>query len=278
MVPRHQVSKFLSYYKGAVDMELETLLLEKDDSLAVITFNRPEATNAANLQSISDLDIAVSEITADDQIKAVVLWGGPRLFSAGGNIKFMLHADQLEMEKYIARCHEVHNKIANSPIPYVAAIAGMALGIGLETALACDFRIASENAVFGLTQINLGIIPGAGGTQRLPRVVGNGWAKHMIMTGDIIDAQTAYKIGLITKLTTADGLIDEAKKIAASLAFKSPLALCAAKKCVELSENTDLPVGLAYEQKTWAFLFSSEDQTEGMQAFIEKRKPMYMGK
>lgn len=259
-------------------MELETLLLEKDDSLAVITFKRPEATNAANLQSISDLDKAVSAIAEDDQVDAVVLWGGPRVFSAGGNIKFMLHADQFEMEKYIARCHEVHNKIAHSQVPYIAAIAGMALGIGLETALACDFRIATENTVFGLTQINLGIIPGAGGTQRLPRIVGSGWAKHLIMTGEIIDAQTAFKIGLITRLTTAAALFDEAKKIAASLAFKSPLALHAAKKCVEISESTDLPTGLAYEQKTWAFLFSNEDQTEGMQAFIEKRKPIYRGK
>jgi enoyl-CoA hydratase len=172
----------------------------------------------------------------------------------------------------------VHNKIANSPVPYVAAIAGMALGIGFETALACDFRIATENTVFGLTQINLGIIPGAGGTQRLPRLIGSGWAKHLIMTGDIIDAHTAYKIGLITRITTTEGLFDEAEKVAVSLAFKSPLALRAAKKCVELSENTDLPVGLSYEQKTWAFLFSCEDQSEGMQSFIEKRKPLYKGK
>ncbi|HPF20087.1 MAG TPA: enoyl-CoA hydratase-related protein [Syntrophomonas sp.] len=259
-------------------MELETLFLEIKDPLAVITFKRPETTNAANLQSISDLDIAVSHINSHDQVKAVILWGGPSIFSTGGNIKFMLHADQLEMERYIARCHEVHNKIANSPVPYVAAIAGMALGIGFETALACDFRIATENTVFGLTQINLGIIPGAGGTQRLPRLIGSGWAKHLIMTGDIIDAHTAYKIGLITRITTTEGLFDEAEKVAVSLAFKSPLALRAAKKCVELSENTDLPVGLSYEQKTWAFLFSCEDQSEGMQSFIEKRKPLYKGK
>jgi enoyl-CoA hydratase len=224
------------------------------------------------------LDNAVSRIEEDDQIKAVILWGGPKLFSAGGKVKFMMDADQFDMEKYIASCHHLHNKIANSRKSYVAAISGMALGIGLETALACDIRIATENAVFGLPQINLGIIPGAGGTQRLPRIVGSGWAKHLIMTGEIIDAQVAFKIGLITKLTSTDELFDEAKKTAASLAFKSPLALLAAKKCVQISESVDLPTGLDYEQKSWAFLFSSEDQTEGMKAFLEKRKPLYSGK
>jgi enoyl-CoA hydratase len=260
-------------------VELETLVLKKTDSLAVITFNQVESmNNVAYYQFISDLDKAVSKIADDDQVKAVILWGGPKVFSTGGKIKFMLNANQLEMESYIARCHELHNKIANNCKSYVAAIAGMALGIGLETALACDIRIATENAVMGLPQINLGIIPGAGGTQRLPRIVSSGWAKHLIMTGEIIDAQTAFKIGLVTKLTTPDQLLEEAKKIAASLAFKSPLALQAAKKCVEISQNTNLPTGLTYEQKSWGFLFSSEDQTEGVQAFIEKRKPIYKGK
>ena len=258
-------------------MEFETLVLEKEDSLAVITF-KAEAINAADYQSIADLDSAVSSIEEDDQVKAVILWGGPKLFSAGGKVKFMMDADPLEMERYIASCHKLHNKIDNSCKSYVAAISGMALGIGLETALACDIRIATENAVFGLPQINLGIIPGAGGTQRLPRIVGSGWAKHLNMTGDIIDAQIAFKIGLVTKLTTTNELFDEAKKTAASLAFKSPMALLAAKKCVQLSESVDLPTGLDYEQKSWAFLFSSEDQTEGMKAFLEKRKPLYSGK
>lgn len=260
-------------------MELETLVLKKTDSLAIITFNQAEAVNnVAYYQFISDLDKAVSKIEDDDQVKAVILWGGPKVFSTGGKIKFMLHADPLEMESYIARCHQLHNKIDHSCKSYVAAIAGMALGIGMETALACDIRIATENAVMGLPQINLGIIPGTGGTQRLPRIVGSGWAKHLIMTGEIIDAQTAFKIGLVTKLTSSDQLLDEAKKIVSSLAFKSPLALQAAKKCVEISQNTNMPTGLAYEQKSWAFLFSSEDQTEGVQAFIEKRKPIYKGK
>jgi enoyl-CoA hydratase len=279
LAPERQVITSSVITKGAFGVELETLVLKKTDSLAVITLHQAEVVNdAAYYQFTSDLDKAVSKIEDDDQIKAVILWGGPKVFSTGGKIEFMLHADQFEMESYIARCNELHNKIAGSRKPYVAAIAGMALGIGLETALACDIRIATENAVMGLPQINLGIIPGTGGTQRLPRIVGCGWAKHLIMTGEIIDAQTAFKIGLVTKLTSTSQLLYEAEKIAVSLAFKSPLALHATKKCVEFSQNTDLPTGLAYEQKSWAFLFSSEDQTEGMQSFIEKRKPVYTGK
>jgi enoyl-CoA hydratase len=264
--------------KGGVGVEFPTLYLEKLDYLATITFNRPEAMNASNAQSIADLAAAVNDLEADNAIKVVIIWGGPKVFAVGGDIKSMTEASPLEAEASIARCHAVHDKIAASSKPYVAAIAGLALGGGLELALACDIRIASDNAMLGLPEINLGIIPGAGGTQRLPRVVGSGWARHLILTGDIIDVQTAFRIGLVTQIVPVDELLEAAQKVAKSLAFKSTLAMRTAKKCVFNSDNIGLAAGLAYEQKTWALLFSSEDQAEGMKAFLEKRKPVYTGK
>lgn len=256
-------------------MEFKTLILEKEGYLATIMFNRPEAMNASNQQSIADLTVAIADIEADDNIKSVIVWGGPKVFAAGGDIKYFSEAGHLEMESFIAKCHAVHDSIAASTKPYVAAIAGLALGGGLEIALACDIRIATDNAIFGLPEINIGIIPGAGGTQRLPRIVGSGWARHLILTGEMIDAKTAFKIGLITKITTVDELMDTAKKMAKGLANRSPMGIRSAKKCIALSETTDMPTGLAYEQKAWAFLFSGTDRAEGMKAFLEKRKPVY---
>lgn len=261
-----------------VFMEFKSLIYEKFDSVVMMTFNRPEAMNSSNAQSVSELSLAVDQIEADDTVRAAIFTGGPNIFAAGGDIKYMSEADPLEMEKFIARAHALHDRIAASPKPYIAAIGGLALGGGCELALACDIRIAAENAILGQPEINLSIIPGAGGTQRLPRVVGSGWARHLILTGEMIDAQTALKIGLVTKVVPADELLDTAKKLAKSLSYKSPLAMAAAKKCLLMSETTDLSTGLAYEQKAWSFLFCGQDQTEGMKAFLEKRKPSYTGK
>lgn len=259
-------------------MDLKTLIYEKEGMIAIVTFNRPEALNASNAQSVEELSWVVNDINNDDNIKAAIITGGEKVFAAGGDIKYMSTADPIEMENFIRKCHAMHDAIAGSPKPYIAAIAGLALGGGCECALACDIRIAADNAIFGQPEINLGIIPGAGGTQRLARVVGSGWARHMILTGEMIDAETAFKIGLVTKVVPVDQLMETAKKYAKSLAYKAPLAMAAAKKCLQYAENTDMPSGLAYEQKAWAFLFCSEDQTEGMKAFLEKRKPTYKGR
>lgn len=259
-------------------MELKTLIYDNADGIATVTFNRPEAMNASNARSVAELNQVVDAIEADESVKAVIMWGGTKVFAAGGDIKYMSEANPLEMEKFIARAHAMHDKIAASPKPYIAAIAGLALGGGCELALACDIRIAAEGAVLGQPEINLGIIPGAGGTQRLTRVVGSGWARHLILTGEMIDVDTAFRIGLVTKIVPVDQLLDTATKLAKSLKYKSPLAMQAAKKCLALSDTTDLPAGLAYEQKAWSFLFCSEDQTEGMKAFLEKRRPVYSGK
>jgi len=259
-------------------MEFKTLIYEKVDGVATVTFNRPEAMNASNAASVTELSKAVDIIENDDEVRAVVFTGGTNVFAAGGDIKYMSEADAQEMERFIARAHALHDRIAASSKPYIAAIAGLALGGGCELALACDIRIAADNAILGQPEINLAIIPGAGGTQRLPRVVGSGWARHLILTGEMIDAQTALKIGLVTKVVAVDELLETARKLAKSLGHKSPGAMSAAKKCLLLSETTDLAAGLAYEQKAWAFLFCSEDQTEGMKAFLEKRRPQYQGK
>ncbi len=256
-------------------MKYETLIVEKEEAVATIMFNRPEAMNVFNAQFVTDLSAAIADVEADDHIKSVIIWGGPKIFAAGGDLKYLMEADPLEMEVFIARCHDNYDKIDFSSKPYVAAIAGLALGGGLELALACDIRIATDNAILALPETNNGITPGAGGTQRLPRVVGSGWAKHLIMTGERIDVQTAFKIGLVTKVVTSAELLDTAKKMAQDLAAKSTLAMRTAKKCLNNSENLDLASGLAWEQKAWAFLFAGADQTEGMQAFLEKRKPVY---
>lgn len=259
-------------------MEYKTLIVTKEDSIATILFNRPEAMNASNAQSIADLTAAVADIEADDNILAVIMTGGDKVFAAGGDIKYFSEAPHLEMEKFIEKCHKVHDVMVASAKPYIAAIGGLALGGGCEMALACDIRIASEGAIFGLPEINIGIIPGAGGTQRLPKVVGTGWARHLILTGDMIDAKTALSIGLITKVVAAEALQDEAKKLAKSLSRKSPMGIRSAKKCISMSETTDMPTGLAYEQKAWAWLFSGSDRAEGMKAFLEKRRPNYVNR
>jgi len=265
-------------FKEGILMEFKTIILEKKDQLATITFNRPEAMNASNAQSIADMAAAVANIEADDNILATIVTGGTEVFAAGGDIKYFSEAGHLEMESFIAKCHAINDTIAASPKPFIAAIGGMALGGGMEIALACDIRIAADNAIFGMPEINIGIIPGAGGTQRLPRVVGSGWARHLILTGEMINAETALSIGLVTKLVPKDELLGATEKLAKSLSRKSPMGIRSAIKCINMSETSDMPTGLAYEQKAWAFLFSGSDRAEGMKAFLEKRRPVYINR
>ena len=260
-------------------MDFKTIIYEKGEAgVATITFNRPKEMNSTNELTIDEMTIAVNDANADDNVTAVIMTGGPNLFAAGGDIKYMSETGPLVAERFIGKCHRMMDSVANSGKPYIAAIGGLALGGGCEMALACDIRIAAENAIFGQPEINLAIIPGGGGTQRLGRIVGSGWARHLILTGEMIDAQKAYSIGLVTKVVPPEELLETANKYAKSLGRKSQGAMAAAKKCLLLSDTTDLATGLAYEQKAWAFLFGGEDQTEGMKAFLEKRRPEYTGK
>jgi enoyl-CoA hydratase len=240
--------------------------------------NRPKVYNATNAELTGELSSLMEIVERDDDVKAVILTGGKKVFAAGGDIEFMSKATPLEMEAFIGLGHKTYDQIANSNKPVVAAIAGMALGGGCELALACDIRISTDDAKFGQPEINLGIIPGAGGTQRLTRVVGPAWAKYLIMTGKIIDAEEALKIGLVTEVVSSDQLMDRAKKIAAELTSKSPVAMRLAKSSINNGYNSSLDSALLYEQKVWALLFATEDQKEGMKAFLEKRKPNFVGR
>ncbi|MCR4400583.1 MAG: enoyl-CoA hydratase-related protein [Syntrophomonadaceae bacterium] len=259
-------------------MELKTLLYEKADGVATITLNRPKAFNALNDELMGELDRLMDEVAADDEVKAVIITGNAKAFAAGGDIAYMASADPLKAEAFIALCHRAIDKIENLDKPVIAAIAGMALGGGCELAMGCDIRIAAEGAIIGQPEINLGIMPGAGGTQRLARLVGMGWAKQLIFSGENIDAETALRIGLVNKVVPAESLLEEATKLAKKLAAKAPVAMRMAKKCINLGANVDLASGLVFEQKVWSFLFATADQKEGMAAFLEKRKPVFQGR
>lgn len=259
-------------------MELKTLLYEKEGPLRIITLNRPKTMNAIDGELIRELIRVLDDIADDLKARAVIIAGSEKVFAAGGDIAFMLQAQPLEGEQFVESVKKAFTKIEALSQPVIAAISGMALGGGLELALACDLRVAAEGTVFGQPEINLGIIPGAGGTQRLTRAVGPGWAKHLVMTGLTIDTETAFRIGLVTRVVAKDELMAEAKKMAGLLAAKSPVAIKAAKSCINLGLNVDLLSGLHYESKSLAFLFSTEDKNEGMTAFLEKRKPDFKGR
>lgn len=259
-------------------MELKTMFYEKEGGVGIITLNRPRALNAINDELVADLGRAIDEIAGDSEVKAVIITGGEKVFAAGGDIAFMLNADVLAVERFVENIRVVFEKIENLDKPVIAAISGLALGGGSELALACDIRIAAEGSSIGQPEINLGIIPGAGGTQRLTRTVGPGWSKYLIMSGLPIDAETAFKIGYVTAIVPGDKLLDEARKLARKMAAKSPLAMKEAKRCVNYSMNVDISSGLSYEVKTLAGLFATEDQKEGMKAFLEKRPPVYKGR
>ena len=259
-------------------LEFKNLIYQNQVNIGIITLNRPQVFNATNSELLRELAELLDKIAGDESVRALILTGGEKVFVAGGDIQFMSQATPLEMEEFIALGHKVYDRIANFNKPVIAAIAGMALGGGCELALACDIRIAAENAKFGQPEINLGIIPGAGGTQRLSRVVGSGWANYLIMTGKTIKADLALKIGLVTEILPAEQLMTRAGELALELAAKSPVAMRLAKSCINNGANSSLSAGLLYEQKVWALLFATEDQKEGMTAFLEKRKPEFKGK
>lgn len=256
-------------------MTYQTIVFEKADGIATITLNRPKVYNAINNELLHEIALATDLIANDKEIKALIITGGSKVFAAGGDISYMVTADTVQAEKFMTACHHTLDKLAHMEIPVIAAISGMALGGGCEIALSCDIRIAAQGTVFGLPEINLGIFPGGGGTQRLARLVGSGWANYMIMSGQTIDSDTALKIGLVTAVYPAENLMAEAYLLARGLADKSRIAMRTLKRSIAYGENVDLPSGLLFEQKTWALLFASDDAREGMKAFLEKRKPVF---
>lgn len=254
-------------------MNYEFIVVSIEKGIAVVSLNRPQEMNALNKNMVLEIDRAFSELACDYQVKAVVI-SGEKNFAAGADITSMVNLSP-EMAKEFAFRH-TFNKIEDCPKPVIAAISGYALGGGLELALVCDMRIGSPNAKLGLPEINLAIFPGAGGTQRLPRLIGTARAKEMIYTGDIIDASKALEYGLLNAVV--ENPLKEALRLAGKLAAKPPVALKQAKQCINLAFGSDAKTGFEFEAIAWASIFATEDQKEGMKAFMEKRKALFTGK
>jgi enoyl-CoA hydratase len=256
----------------------ETLIVERRNRVAIITINRPEKRNALNIQTREEGAAALDELREDPSVGVVVITGaGDKAFVAGADIaEFAGRTAITQREVMLGR--SLFTAIDSFPKPVIAMVNGYCLGGGCELALACDLRIASEAASFGQPEINLGIIPGGGGTQRLTRLVGEGKAMELILTGDIIDARTAFNLGLVNMVVPAADLEAKTMEIANRIGEKSPIALRMAKEAVKLASRSNLDEGLRREVDLFALCFSSEDKDEGVQAFLEKRKPAFKGK
>jgi len=256
----------------------ETLLLERRERVAIITINRPEKRNALNIKTREEGAALIEELRGNDSVGVVVITGaGDKAFIAGADIaEFAGRTAMMQRDVMVSR--SLFNAIDSFPKPVIAMINGYCLGGGCDLALACDIRIASENASFGQPEINLGIIPGGGGTQRLTRLVGEGKAMEMILTGEIIDAKTAHAIGLVNHVVPLDQLEAKTMEIASRIAEKSPIALSLAKEAVKIASRSNLDEGLRREVDLFALCFSTEDKDEGVAAFLEKRKPAWKGK
>jgi len=252
---------------------MTNILLEKKGLIAVATINRPKALNALNSEVLTDLDELVSTVKADADIRALVITGsGEKAFVAGADIGEMSTLTKEGGEAFGKHGNNVFRAIETLPIPTIAAVNGFALGGGCEMALACDIRIASEKAKFGQPEVGLGIIPGFGGTQRMARIIGTGPAMELIYTADTIDAQRALEIGMVNHVVPADQLMDEAMKLAQKICTNAQKAIRASKLAIRRGIDCDISTAVSYEALAFATCFGTEDQKEGMQAFLEKRK------
>lgn len=259
-------------------MEYTNLLLQHQGNIAVLTINRPKALNALNSETLSELSAALDELGRDSSVKAVIVTGsGEKAFIAGADISQMKDFSPLEGRRFAQLGHATFRKLELLPQPVIAAVNGFALGGGCELAMACDIRIASENAKFGQPEVTLGLTAGFGGTQRLPRLVGTGLASELLFTGDIIDAQEAYRIGLVNKVYPLESLMEEAQKLAQRIAGRAPVAVQLTKSAIQRGINLDLDSAQAYEAEVFGLTMSTSDQTEGCTAFVEKRKPNFEG-
>lgn len=260
-------------------MAYENILFEVKEGIAVITFNRPKALNALNQALLDEFSEALDKIAMDDEIRVVVLTGaGEKAFVAGADITELARLTPLRTKTVSEKGHSILMKLETLPQPVIAAVNGFALGGGNEIALACDFIYASETAQFGLPEINLGLIPGYGGTQRLPRLVGKAMAKELIYTGKMIPAKEAKEIGLVNQVYAPDALMESVMKTAKVIASKGRVPIRAAKQAVNDGVNADLKTGIGIEVNHFAMTMVSGDAKEGMSAFLEKRKAQFSGR
>lgn len=260
-------------------MELKNIILEKEEHLAIVTINRPKALNALNSDTLKDLDAVLEDLEQDSNIYSVILTGsGEKAFVAGADISEMKDLSEEEGKNFGLLGNKVFRRLEKLDKPVIAAISGFALGGGCELAMACDIRIASEKAKFAQPEAGLGITPGFGGTQRLPRLVGEGKAKELIYTCAIIKADEALRIGLVNKVVPLENLMEEARAMANTIMSNAPIAVKLCKDAINRGMQVDMDSAIEIEAEDFGKCFASEDQKEGMTAFIEKRAKNFSNK
>jgi enoyl-CoA hydratase len=260
-------------------MEFKFIIYEKSGGVATLTLNRPEALNAFSKDVAEEVFLALEDVRNDENVRVLILTGaGEKAFSTGADIKAMVGMTALKARELSLLGEKLCLALENLEKPVIAAISGYALGGGLEVAMSCDLRLASENARLGQTEINIGLIPGWGGTQRLTRMVGRTKAKELVFTGKMIDAKTAEQLGLVNMVVPADKFREMVRQYASELATKAPVALKVAKAVINKGADISLDSALALEREGFGVVASSEDLKEGVSAFTEKRKPAFKGK
>jgi len=262
-----------------MSMTEDVLLAEHRPPILILTLNRPQARNALNSQLLQALELALSEVHVSEDLRVLIVTGtGDKAFCAGADLKERLTMSEGEVRQFLSRIRSLFNKIEELPIPVIAAINGVALGGGVELVLACDLRVAVAEATMGLTETQLAIIPGAGGTQRLPRLIGPGLAKELIYTGRQLTAQEALAAGLINHLAKKDTLMEVCLALADKISQGGPIALAQAKLAINKGLDVDLHTGLNIEASAYEKCIPTQDRLEGLRAFREKRKPVYKGR
>ncbi|MCI0706536.1 MAG: enoyl-CoA hydratase-related protein [Ignavibacteriae bacterium] len=257
-------------------MAYQHIIVTKEQGYAIAQLNRPDVLNALNMKLMAELVEALEALDKDEDVRCVIITGNEKAFAAGADIKEM--ADASAMDMLVRDMFARWDRIRKIKKPIIAAVSGFALGGGCELSMTCDIIIASETAKFGQPEINIGVMPGAGGTQRLTRAVGKAKAMEIVLTGKMISAQEALQWGLINKIVPVEYYLQEAKDLAKEIASKPPMAVRLAKEAVLKAFDTTIEAGLEYERKNFYLLFASDDQKEGMKAFVDKRKPEWKGR
>ncbi|WP_371802188.1 enoyl-CoA hydratase-related protein [Candidatus Lokiarchaeum ossiferum] len=258
-------------------MDLKNIIYKEEDFIGFLSINRPKAMNALNMAVLDELSMLIEKIQAENRIRALIITGEGKAFVAGADVSEIKELPKEEGRRIANKGSTIFRRIELLNLPVIAAVNGFALGGGLELALSCDIRIASLKAQFGLPEVGLGIIPGYGGTQRLPRLIGEGLAKEMIFTGAMVNAEKALQIGLVNNLVSAEKLMETAIALAQKILRQGPIAVRCAKRAIDQGMNTTLEDGLKIENDQFTRCYATNDQREGMSAFLEKRKANFTG-